>query len=76
MEQFGVMMFFDSELWAKTRSILVPFSCNGHDLEAKKKPTEQNYQTWSNTHLADGPWNKSLNFIFPTKYVTPKKSKV
>ena len=27
------------------------------------------------THLANGPWNKSLNFIFPTKYVTPKSLK-
>ena len=28
---------------------------------------------WSpKTHLANGPWNKSLNFIFPTKYVIPK----
>ena len=24
------------------------------------------------THLANGPWKKSLNFIFPTKYVIPK----
>ncbi len=23
-------------------------------------------------HSAKGPWNKSLNFIFPTKYVIPK----
>ena len=27
------------------------------------------------THLANGPWKKSLNFIFPTKYVIPKSSK-
>ena len=27
------------------------------------------------THLANGPWNKSLNFIFPTKYVIPKSLK-
>ena len=27
------------------------------------------------THLANGPGNKSLNFIFPTEYVTPKSSK-
>ena len=27
------------------------------------------------THLANGPWKKSLNFIFPTKYVTPKSLK-
>ena len=27
------------------------------------------------THLANGPWNKSLNFIFPTQYVIPKSSK-
>ena len=25
------------------------------------------------SHLANGPWNKSLNFIFPTKYVIPKR---
>ena len=24
------------------------------------------------THSAKGPWNKSLNLIFPTKYVIPK----
>ena len=27
------------------------------------------------THLDNGPWNKSLNFIFPTKYVIPKSLK-
>ena len=27
------------------------------------------------THLANGPWNKSLNFIFPTKYRIPKSLK-
>ncbi len=27
-------------------------------------------------HSAKGPWNKSLNFIFPIKYVTPKSLKV
>ena len=27
------------------------------------------------THLANGPWNKSLNFTPPTKYVIPKSSK-
>ena len=27
------------------------------------------------THLANGPWKKSLNFIFPTKYGIPKGSK-
>ncbi len=27
-------------------------------------------------HLAKRPLNKSLNFIFPTKYVTPKSLKV
>ena len=27
-------------------------------------------------HSANGPWNKSLNFIFPTEYVIPKKFKV
>ncbi len=27
------------------------------------------------THLANGPWKKSLNFIFPTKYVLPKSLK-
>ena len=26
-------------------------------------------------HLANGPWNKSLNFIFPTKCVIPKSLK-
>ena len=26
---------------------------------------------WGTTHLANGPWNKSLNFIFLTKYVIP-----
>ena len=29
----------------------------------------------SSSHLANGPWNKSLNFIFPTKYVIPKSLK-
>ena len=28
------------------------------------------------THLANGPWKKSLNFIFPTKYVIPKSLKL
>ncbi len=27
-------------------------------------------------YSAKGPWNKSLNFIFPTKYVIPKSLKV
>ena len=27
------------------------------------------------THLANGPWKKSLNFIFPTKYGIPKSLK-
>ena len=27
------------------------------------------------THLANGPWNKSLNFVCPTKYVFPKSWK-
>ena len=27
------------------------------------------------SHLANGPWNKSLNFIFPTTYVIPKSLK-
>ncbi len=27
------------------------------------------------THLANGPWNKSLNFIFPIEYVIPKSWK-
>ena len=26
-------------------------------------------------HLANGPWKKSLNIIFPTKYGIPKSSK-
>ena len=30
---------------------------------------------WQFSHLANGPWNKSLNFIFPTKYVIPKSLK-
>ena len=29
----------------------------------------------STTHLGNGPWNKSLNFIFPTKYGIPKSLK-
>ena len=28
------------------------------------------------SHSAKGPWNKSLNFIFPIKYVIPKSLKV
>ena len=28
------------------------------------------------SHLANGPWKKSLNFIFPTKYGIPKVQKV
>ena len=27
------------------------------------------------TYLANGPWKKSLNFIFPIKYGIPKSSK-
>ncbi len=32
---------------------------------------------WSipKSHLSNGPWNKNLNFIFPTKYGIPKSSK-
>ena len=30
--------------------------------------------SWS-AHLANGPWKKSLNFIFPTKYGIPKSLK-
>ena len=26
------------------------------------------------THLANGPWKKKSNFIFPTKYGIPKSS--
>ena len=36
------------------------------------------YFLWETTpgpHLANGPWKKSLNFIFPTKYVIPKSLK-
>ena len=29
-----------------------------------------------NTYSAKGPWNKTLNFIFPTKYGIPKSFKV
>ena len=29
----------------------------------------------ANPYLANGPWNKSLNFIFPSKYVIPKSLK-
>ena len=36
------------------------------------------YALWHVTkpYSAKGPWNKSLNLIFPTKYVIPKSSKV
>ena len=27
------------------------------------------------SHLANGPWKKSSNFIFPTKYVFPQSLK-
>ena len=27
------------------------------------------------SHLANGPWNKSLNIMFPTTYCNPKKFK-
>ena len=30
---------------------------------------------WTMSHLANGPWKKSLNFVFPTKYGIPKSSK-
>ena len=30
---------------------------------------------WKISHLANGPWKKSLNFIFPTKYGIPKSLK-
>ena len=34
----------------------------------------KNWWVWK-THLANGPWKKSLNFIFPTKYGIPKSSR-
>ncbi len=54
--------------------------------EIPKNITINLYQVWSPqngwvpfndpyTHLANGPWKKSLNFIFPTKYGIPKSSK-
>ena len=39
------------------------------------KKKEEHKQPATKTHLANGPWNKSLNFIFPTKYVIPKSLK-
>ncbi len=35
-----------------------------------------NILRWVLTHSAKGPWNKSLNFIFPIEYVIPKGLKV
>ncbi len=34
------------------------------------------YNIYNFPHLANGPWKKSLNFIFPTKYGIPKVQKV
>ena len=52
----------------------------------KKKPTALSPQAnfashsvilyWRYPHSAKGPWNKSLNFIFPIRYVIPKSLKV
>ena len=37
--------------------------------------TKSSNMFWGLPHLANGPWNKSSNFIFPTKHVIPKSSK-
>ena len=42
----------------------------------KTKTVSINHYGHIETYLAKGPWNKSLNFIFPTKYVVPKSLKV
>ena len=52
----------------------------GHELEnsmgfqvTRSTATFKNNSTHhAYPHLAIDPWNKSLNFIFPTKYVVPK----
>ena len=41
----------------------------GVALSKDPKPTQA---TQIYPHLANGPWNKSLNFIFPTKYAISK----
>ena len=36
---------------------------------------QRNHSPKKMTHLANGPWNKSLNFLLPTKYVIPESLK-
>ncbi len=43
-----------------------------HGIPSRKKITNKKH---IQAHLANGPWKKSLNFIFPTKNVIPKSSK-
>ncbi len=43
----------------------ISFPCKIHGGKPIGKPS----------HLANGPWNKSLKFIFPTKYGIPKSLK-
>ena len=40
-----------------------------------KNPSPPQPPSKTKPHLANGPWNESLNFIFPTKYVIPKSLK-
>ena len=56
----------------------VPFSeCFKRD--GKTTPFGETFQghdlKLAGTHLANGAWKKSLNFIFPTKYGIPKSLK-
>ena len=41
----------------------------------ESKPTNPKFNSTLKPHLANGLWNKSLNFIFPTKYGIPKSLK-
>ncbi len=50
--------------------IIAKFGANdGHQLKIW-----ENHEIHA-SYLANGPWKKSLNFIFPTKYVIPKSLK-
>ena len=70
--------------------VLLPMGTFGHPLECHEVLTGRllrgiNLRVWMMqilidapyefTHLANGPWNKGLNFTFPTKYVIPKSLK-
>ena len=63
--------------WASTRLRNNMFVKLDHRFPNVRGSKQQAIETITKitTHLANGPWNKSLNFIFPTKYGIPKSLK-